>query len=279
VQQRTSPVEVALPDYGVFVLESRHAPGFRMAASRHDFLEVFYVLDGAGTFAVGRRSDACSAGDLVVVPAGEPHRITDSPAGPLSLYAICAAPAVCRVEPGATVLPAGRLAHPDRVSGPVRDALRQMLFEQTMARPGHRATLVGLTLQILGLIVRGTASKTRTAPDTLPASTDSATAVRQYVEELTHHFFEPTHLDAAAAGLGLSRRRFTELFRSATGTTWLDHLTGLRVNYAAQLLRDTPRSVTAVAFESGFEDLSSFYRAFKKRMGSPPNEWRQRQHS
>jgi hypothetical protein len=47
-QQR--PIEVALPDYGVFVLESHHAPGFRMTVQCHDFLEIFYVLDGSGAF-------------------------------------------------------------------------------------------------------------------------------------------------------------------------------------------------------------------------------------
>ena len=35
----------------------------------------------------------------------------------------------------------------------------------------------------------------------------------------------------------------------------------------------------AIAFESGFEDLSSFYRAFKKRTGLAPNRWRRERRS
>ena len=73
----------------------------------------------------------------------------------------------------------------------------------------------------------------------------------------------------------MSRRRFTQLFREVTGSTWADHLADLRVGYARQLLEETDRSIVAIAFESGFEDLSSFYRAFKKRTGLAPNRWRQ----
>jgi AraC-like DNA-binding protein len=32
--------------------------------------------------------------------------------------------------------------------------------------------------------------------------------------------------------------------------------------------------VTTVAFECGYEDLSSFYRAFRRHTGEPPQRWR-----
>ena len=51
-------------------------------------------------------------------------------------------------------------------------------------------------------------------------------------------------------------------------------MTQLRVEYAKRLLRETKRSVTAIAFECGFEELSNFYRAFKKHAQVPPLEWR-----
>jgi AraC family L-rhamnose operon regulatory protein RhaS len=101
--------------------------------------------------------------------------------------------------------------------------------------------------------------------------------VARYLAELPHRFFEATDLDHTAAALGMSRRRFTHLFRLATGTSWSAYLTRLRIDYACQLLRETPRSVLAIAFESGYEDLSNFYRAFKRRQGLPPQAWRERQ--
>src|SRR5688572_2299617 len=98
--RRRRPIAVSLPPGGVFVLESHHAPGFRMAPERHDFLEVFYVVAGAGSFHIEGRRHACSRGDVVVVPPGQAHHIEDQPAAPLTLYGVCVSPAVLNAEPG-----------------------------------------------------------------------------------------------------------------------------------------------------------------------------------
>jgi AraC family L-rhamnose operon regulatory protein RhaS len=276
MEQRLEPVDVQLPAHGVFILESHHAPGFRMAPSRHDFLEIFVVLQGSGSFVVADRSYPGRGGDVVVVPVGQVHQIHDQPDEPLSLYGICIAPRVYQIEHDlADALPAGRLNLPDLLLPRIRADLREMLFEQTLARPGHGLLLTGLALQLLSVLVRGTGTgKGTEAVAATPPCSSCLLAVRQYVAELPQRFFEPTNLDRLAADLGMSRRRFTQLFRSVTGTSWLDHLTRLRIEYACQLLAQTQRSILAVAFECGYEDLSSFYRAFKRRKRLPPSEWR-----
>ena len=77
------PTVVEMPSWGVFVFESRHAPDFRMPVTRHEPLEVFYLLDGAGGFELAGNVERCAAGDVVVVPSNLPHRISDDLARPL----------------------------------------------------------------------------------------------------------------------------------------------------------------------------------------------------
>ncbi len=270
------PIEVALPAHGVFVLESHHAPDFRMAAQCHDFLEIFYVLKGTGVFHIDGRRHPARGGDVLIVPAGRVHRIEDDPAQPLALYGICLAPQVWRHEPALIEqLPAGRLQASKSLAVRVRADLRQLLFEQTLTRPGRCTLSLGLALQLLTRLAR---SCLDTAPTVSPAgsASDHRQAVARYLADLSHRFFEATDLDHVAAELGMSRRRFTHLFRQAAGASWSDHLTRLRIDYACQLLSETSRSILAIAFESGYEDLSSFYRAFKRRKGLPPRAWRSR---
>ena len=49
----------------------------------------------------------------------------------------------------------------------------------------------------------------------------------------------------------------------------------LRVEHARRLLQQTHRTIASIAFECGFEDLSTFYRAFKREVGTSPRRWRQ----
>ncbi len=138
--------------------------------------------------------------------------------------------------------------------------------------------ILGLTLQTLALLARSHADLGhRRRGEPFDSTSGHRGAIRVYVDELRREFFEPDDLDRAAARLGMSRRRFTQLFREEAGTSWSDYVTGLRIDHARRLLRETNRSITAIAFECGYEDLSSFYRAFKRRAGLPPNEWRHRQ--
>jgi AraC-like DNA-binding protein len=52
-------------------------------------------------------------------------------------------------------------------------------------------------------------------------------------------------------------------------------LRGERLRIAERLLRDAPdRTVEWVAYESGFSDLTTFTRAFRRANGVTPREWR-----
>lgn len=259
-----------MPVHGVFVLESHHSADFVMEASAHDFLEVFLVIGGRGSFVIDGDESTCEAGDVVVVPAGCRHQILDEPTLPLSLYGVCLASSWVSME--TTGLRAGSVAIPDKLGPRLRTELRRMLFDQTNPRDGWRWLLVGRALQFLGLVQRCQMAEVSVAA--AGRGGDASQRMAAYVVELEHRFYEAMELDAEADSLQLSRRRFTQLFRQETGTSWLDHVMHLRVEYAKRLLRESKRSVSAIAFESGFEELSGFYRAFKRRVGMAPLDWR-----
>lgn len=270
------PVPIELPPTGVFVLESHHRPGFRMASQEHEFLELFYVLEGAGAFHLAGGALPCRRGDLIAVPPGVRHHIEDSPGGPLALYGIAVAPSVWLGEPELfDRLPADRLPVGGLLAGRVRADVKRLLFEQTHARPGSGTLILGLTLQLLTLLARAV-TLAEPARRTGPSPTPCRRAVQRYAAELPHRFLEATDLDAAAAELGMSRRRFTQLFREVTGSTWAVYLTRLRIDYACRLLRETSRSILSTAFECGYDDLSLFYRVFRRQTGTTPREWRAR---
>ncbi|MCI0359879.1 MAG: AraC family transcriptional regulator [Planctomycetaceae bacterium] len=275
--KRQSPISVKLPDYGIYVLESHHAPEFQMRAESHGFLELFFVLSGRGYFEIDEVQHACRKNDLMSVPPGKLHSIHDLAADPLALYAVCVSPEV----PGCDEslfgrLPVGTVRVGNVFAGQTRSIFRQLLFEQTRQRPFGTSVIVGLTLQLLATLARRAGVHSDAATDGASrTATPRRAEVERYVADLAHRFFEHATIDSAAAELGMSRRRFTTLFAEVTGQTWADYVADLRIEYACKLLRETSRSVVAIAFECGFEEISSFYRAFKRQTGDSPGHWRE----
>jgi AraC-like DNA-binding protein len=66
------------------------------------------------------------------------------------------------------------------------------------------------------------------------------------------------------------------VFRAAVGTTPHQYLLGARLRRAAALLLDTSHSVTRIAYDVGFEDLSNFVRTFHREVGCSPSVFRKR---
>lgn len=78
----------------------------------------------------------------------------------------------------------------------------------------------------------------------------------------------------AAKLVRLGPAAFSRFFRRATGKTFQDYLTDLRLSEACRQLLQTRRTVSEIAFAVGFGNLSNFNRAFRLRRGVPPTEFR-----
>lgn len=273
VIRRQSPIPERIPPWGVLVAESHHADDFRLSERSHPFVKVLFLMDGAARFTAAGRATFVEAGDAIIVPIGQKHWMDDLPGRPVSQYLLCVDPSVWQAEPALSdELPAGRLPRHPPLQDVIRRAFRELLFEQAAARPGHRALIVSRTLELLVQL-----SRRKFTDDGRHTIDDSSRArVEAYIHELDRHFYEPAAIDQAADETHLSRRRFTQLFRDITGTSWLNYLTDRRIDHARRLLSETDHTVTSIAFECGFEDLSNFYRAFHKREGVSPSKWRER---
>lgn len=100
--------------------------------------------------------------------------------------------------------------------------------------------------------------------------------VRHFLTELNDSFFRPVSLELIAKRIGMSKRTLTSLFRKETGSSVLNYVQGLRIDHAKRLLKDSQRPVVTIAFECGFDNLSNFYRTFKKFTNQSPIDWRRR---
>ena len=153
---------------------------------------------------------------------------------------------------------------PDELEASVRRAMRQIeterkLKELAAAQPQPEQT--------------ETEEEAEDAPE---EGENSQTAlvmahVRRYLED--NYMFDLS-LDSVGEILHISPAYLSAQFKKYQKMNFLDCLTELRINAAKELLTDPFRSSAEVASMVGYEDASYFARAFKKRTGMTPTQYR-----
>ncbi|HYE98364.1 MAG TPA: helix-turn-helix domain-containing protein [Planctomycetota bacterium] len=270
-----SPLPAVFPPWGVLVLESRHARGFRMERTAHPFPKVCYALAGAGWIDLDRGRRPLAAGDVAVVPQGLPHVLRDDPERPLSLGVLCIRPEVlARVPEARGAVASLRVIRGRALGRALRPLFRRLFVEQSLGRPSCATMMTGLALEALALVQRAGEAHPMREDRSAERGSAAMARVQTYLRDLERRFFESDTIDAVAERLGLGRRTFTRLFRRAAGRPWHDHLRALRIRHAQRLLADPGRTILWVSLECGFENLSTFYRAFQAVAGTTPARWR-----
>lgn len=94
-------------------------------------------------------------------------------------------------------------------------------------------------------------------------------------KHLQHNYMRyDISLDSVSEMLGMNASYFSSLFKKSFGVNFVDYLTELRMKAAKELLTDPLRSTAEVAAMVGYESPNYFARAFKKKTGMTPTEYR-----
>jgi AraC-like DNA-binding protein len=92
-----------------------------------------------------------------------------------------------------------------------------------------------------------------------------------WLESYSH---QEVDLERVAAEFALSPFHFLRLFSNVTGVTPHQYLVRSRLKRAARLLVEPERSITDIAIDVGFGDLSNFVRTFHRAAGISPSGFR-----
>ena len=107
---------------------------------------------------------------------------------------------------------------------------------------------------------------------------DSSTqeTVSERIQQITQQNFKDPMFGVSyvADQLGVSSAYVSKVFKKATGGTLLDHVQGLRIAFAKELMRTTDDTLSSIALQSGFTNDVSFIRVFKKFEGVTPGKYR-----
>lgn len=139
--------------------------------------------------------------------------------------------------------------------------------------PGREFTAAGAVLQWLGYVLSHLRAPVRSGGE--------AVLGREIVDRILHaqrwateHLREVVMLDDWARAAGMNPIYFGRVFKRETGDRPMEWLNERRLQLAAHLLEQTPRTVQDIAAECGFTCPFYFSRVFRKRFGRTPSAYR-----
>ena len=94
---------------------------------------------------------------------------------------------------------------------------------------------------------------------------------RKFIEEYSS---EELSLNRVAKAVNINSNYLSEKFKQVTGINFVEYVARTRFERAHDLLRNSNRRISEIAFAVGFQSLSQFNRVFKKFSGKSPTEFR-----
>ncbi|MDC3962952.1 AraC family transcriptional regulator [Polyangium jinanense] len=245
----------------------------RPATHEHAVL-CFYV--GGSAIVEQRGRHTLGAGDVLVIPAGEPHRVLTTQSAELWGLGLCIPclpsqelkPLLApfeRVRSGGSAVvtvPSGRHEH---LVGLFRE-----LGRETIAPPSPASKLVvqSLVALILAEVLR---AQPFPAPGAASAGPPLVAEALDYIEK---HCMQPISLADVAAAVRRSPAHVTTALRRATGKTAGEWIVAGRVAEAERLLVSSDERIDIVAERVGYADPTHFIRIFRRARGMTPAAFR-----
>jgi len=276
--RRSSPADIQVPDGRVRMLESHHEEGFRMKRGSWPFHKCCWVAMGSGRVESEGNSYLIQKDDFLLLPAGTPHRFVDELKDPLTLVMFCISETYVRFDRNPELFDLWTTLN--RTWGSEGSACAKTAFHHTSMIAGFRSALREQSEKSCGwetvleaeanrLIIRWSRGYLEPRSSHVSSSLQTVQGAMSYVKARPYEDFRIEDLSERCR---LSPRRFTDLVKQVTGETFSTFLNQQRVRYACHRLDETKHIIYA-CHEAGYNDLSYFYRVFKKVTGVTPGQY------
>jgi AraC-like DNA-binding protein/quercetin dioxygenase-like cupin family protein len=244
----------------------------------HPEIEFTLILSGRGRALLNSQWHTFVAGDCFMISPDLPHLFIPPPNSPEECRTI-----VLQLKPGfpnspllslVDFLPLAKLVANCSSSllfkddGSLQEKLTKLLDSSGTQR---LLTLLSILFQLAALpsVSLGSSNKT----DFMRRQCNRE-EIEHAVSYISEHFQEKLTLAQVASVVHMDLGSFRRFFRQSLLIGFSDYLLNLRMTYAENQLLYTRKSISEIAFESGFNNLSNFNRLFLKYHKMPPRQYR-----
>lgn len=249
----------------------------------HPEPELIYIVRGSVQKRLGKETVTLRAGDFYIIPPNEIHGIEGFSEDAV-LRRVVFDPQAIAMTPShffqknfVVPLSENRLEMPRCIpqDHPVYGVIKANMLALSNCRtydPDYQPKRFGILMAICTALVPYCHADTPQSRVLDPGNQ----AVRLTMRYINSYYRQKLDLQTLADNVHLHPNYLCALFKEHTGETVFQHLTRIRVESAAYLLREDDIPMSKVAEASGFNTESLFYQKFKQIMGVTPSAYRKK---
>ena len=255
------------------------ASAFRYPWHQHPEIELTWILKGSGLRYVGDSVEPFHAGDFCLLGSNLPHTWLTSDNEP----GVMVRSLVVQFDPERWGKEMLRLPEFARIADLFDRASRGLSFEASVAaqlrrkmfrQPSPLRQFTALLEILEELASHPGARPLALAPWAQGRHLAPDPRLRTVLAYLSENSDGPVSQADAARLVRLSPAAFSRFFRRSVGKTFQAYLTDLRLSEACRQLLESDRTISQIAFDAGFGNLSNFNRSFRIARGMPPGKFR-----
>ncbi len=245
---------------------SVHHKTYNWPAHFHSYIEFAFCLSGKQKIRVGENIYTLKKGDAVAIFPYAVHEYIEYPASdyePTKMVSlICDTGLLSQSLPDIiTKVPKTPFITGDTISETVLFAIDKITSTQ------NETEMLGWTYIILSHIL-GVLEFTP-----VEVNSELPSKIIAYIDG---HFTENLSINSVAKEFGYHPSYIAHLFCDRLKLPFKTYLGILRSEYAAKQIRTTKKSLTEIAFESGYNSINTFCRNFKKHFFETPSGYRKK---
>lgn len=240
----------------------------------HRALELLCISSGEMRIAINNVSYSLCEGSIVLMNSYDVHMITGADA---KYFVIQAEPDLLTsygvdLRQYMPMNKANKVIPPDDEAAPALSQTFRRVFE--LGQEPGKSGRIGVLAEIFHVFAQIIAyTEAREATDNqVKYDQRVANRLKDIFSYVGSHFTSDITVDEIAQHVHLTKNYFCRFFKQITGTTFIEYLNMYRCKQAEEMMRDPDMTITTIASQVGFKNLSYFNKTYKRLRGETPSK-------
>lgn len=252
-----------------------YTKGWGVKRHDHNYFQMYYCLSGEGLFSLNDQEIVLKENDCMIIHPHQPHELFPIANGQMRVVDTkfyIHDEALCQ-----EVLQAPQIMQLTDIRF---SKLQQTMRDEWVSHAIHAKDLA--TLLFLQSLLCYLRQHSHPASELLfyleiEQKAQKLTGVeRRIADYLAEHYWEDVSLDQLSESLRYSKNYLCKVFKTATGITISEYGNFLRIRKAYDLVCNTTEQFSDIATDCGFSSIHYFSKVFRKYVGMPPSQARDR---